>query len=113
MSHGWSYDSGDWWVTCDVCSRKTKASETRRRWDGYQVCKEDWETRQSLDFIRARIDKISVPFVRSIPPDIFVDVPYVVPISCVPETSVGLASVGTADCARADVVTYQPMPPSP
>lgn len=64
MSKGWTYKSGDWNIICDSCGVKTKASKTRQRWDGFQVCPSCWEPRQSLDFIRARQDKISVPFTR-------------------------------------------------
>lgn len=72
MSKNWNYVSGDWNVICDVCSKKIKASEAKQRWDGYIVCKDDYEQRQPLDFIRAREDKISVPFTRPIPTDVFV-----------------------------------------
>lgn len=58
------YRSGDNNLTCDVCGKKIKASESRRRWDGFQVCSEDFEERQPQDFVRARADKISVPVVR-------------------------------------------------
>jgi hypothetical protein len=58
------YRSGDNNLTCDVCGKKIKASESRLRWDGFQVCRDDWEERQPQDFVRARADKISVPVVR-------------------------------------------------
>jgi len=58
------YVSGEFNVTCDVCSRKIKASESRQRWDGFRVCLDDWEPRHEQDFVRARQDKISVPFTR-------------------------------------------------
>lgn len=77
MSRGWDYVPGDHWSTCDVCSKKVKASETRTRWDGYQVCKDDFENRQPQDFVRAKQDKISVPIVRPIPTLVFTDVTYV------------------------------------
>lgn len=56
--------SGEWNVTCDVCSKKIKAHEARHRWDGFIVCAEDYETRHEQDFVRARQDKITVPFQR-------------------------------------------------
>ena len=76
MSRGWNYVSGDWNVVCDSCSLKTKASKTKERWDGFRVCPDCWEPRQSLDFIRAKPDKIRVPFTRPQPDDSFVDVGY-------------------------------------
>lgn len=77
MSKGWSYKSGDWLVICDSCSRKIKASKSKERWDGFRVCSECWEPRHPMDFIRARADKISVPFTRPKTADTFIDVPYI------------------------------------
>ena len=77
MSKGWDYKSGDWLVICDSCSKKIKASKSKERWDGFRVCSECWEPRHPMDFIRARADKISVPFTRPQPADVFIDVPYV------------------------------------
>lgn len=75
------YTSGDWNVTCDVCSRKVKASTTRKRWDGFVVCEDDYETRHPQDFVRARQDKISVPFTRPRPEDLYITVPYYIYIN--------------------------------
>lgn len=77
MSRGWDYKSGDWLVLCDSCAKKIKASTSKARWDGFRVCVDCWEPRHSMDFIRARADKISVPFTRPQPNDIFVSVPYI------------------------------------
>ena len=71
------YKAGEWNVTCDVCSRKIKSGQARKRWDGFIVCPEDYETRHPQDFVRARQDKISVPFTRPIPILTFTDVPYI------------------------------------
>ena len=96
MSKGWNYKSGDWWLQCDVCSKKIKASEAKQRWDGYVVCEEDYENRHPQDFIRAKMDKISVPFTRPRSPDVFIE-----PV-CTFITGLGEADIGTADCAKAD-----------
>jgi hypothetical protein len=61
---GWTYDSGQFNLYCDVCKKKIKANEAKHRWDGLIVCPDDWEMRQPQDFIKAKIDKISVPFSR-------------------------------------------------
>lgn len=66
------YVSGDHNLICDVCSRKIKASESRLRWDGFIVCKDDWEIRHPQDFVKARQDKITVPFSRPRPTDGFI-----------------------------------------
>ena len=105
MSKGWSYISGDYWIQCDVCSKKIKASEAKHRWDGFIVCSDDYENRHPQDFIRAKVDKISVPFSRPRSTDVFTNVTYTIPLSCVPMTSVGEADRGVADCARADIRT--------
>lgn len=70
--------SGEWNVTCDVCSRKIKAHEAKQRWDGFIVCPEDFENRHPQDFVKAQTDKITVPFTRPIPTYVFVSVPYIV-----------------------------------
>jgi len=66
-----TYISGQFNVTCDVCSKKIKAEDAKQRWDGFIVCPDDYEQRHSQDFVRARQDKISVPFTRPIPPEAF------------------------------------------
>lgn len=103
MTKEWNYSSGDWWLICDICGKKIKASESKHRWDGFIVCKEDFENRHPQDFIKAKVDKISVPFSRPRSTDVFVDVAYTVPVSCTPTTSMGEADSGTADCAKADI----------
>lgn len=72
------YESGSFNLICDCCGKKIKASEAKQRWDGFMVCKEDYEQRHPQDFVRARQDKISVPFVRPRPPDIFTNVSYII-----------------------------------
>lgn len=91
------YISGEWNLTCDVCSKKIKAHEAKHRWDGLIVCADDFEHRHEQDFVKAKTDKITVPFQRPIPPDVFVFV-------CTPYTSQGRADMGVADCAIADYI---------
>lgn len=71
------YKSGDWNVICDICSKKIKASESLKRWDGFVVCEDDFEQRHPQDFVRSKEDKISVPFTRPRPTDVFVPVNYI------------------------------------
>ena len=71
------YIPHEWNVVCDVCSKKIKASESRLRWDGLVVCPDDFEHRHPQDFVKARTDKITVPFTRPIPPLTFTNVSYV------------------------------------
>ena len=65
MSKGWMYKPGQWNFYCDVCSKKLKSGEAFHRWDGFIVCKEDYEIRHPMDFIKTRQEKISVPWTRS------------------------------------------------
>lgn len=66
--------SGDWNVLCDICHFKFKASELRKRWDGYYVCEDDWEERHPQDRIKSVPDKQNVPWTRPEPTsDTFID----------------------------------------
>lgn len=84
------YISGGFNVTCDVCSEKVKAHQTRQRWDGFQVCNKCFEERHPQDFIKVKIDKISVPVARPIQtPAYFV---------CTLDQCVAIAGVGVVGC---------------
>ena len=65
------YVSGEWNLICDVCSKKIKASDAKQRWDGLIVCPSDFEHRHPQDYVRAKTDKITVPFTRPRPVDGF------------------------------------------
>lgn len=100
MSTEWRYVSGDWLIICDVCGDKIRSSESKQRWDGLIVCNKDWETRHSLDFIRSRTDKITVPFSRPRPTDIYTESSY-----CTVDgrgAAIGYAVVG---CAITGLIT--------
>jgi hypothetical protein len=56
--------TGDWNAICDECGFKFKASELRKRWDGYMVCKDDFEERHPQDFLKGVPDKQNVPWAR-------------------------------------------------
>lgn len=105
------FKSGDWNITCDVCGKKIKASESKHRWDGFIVCSDDFETRHSLDFIRTRSDKILVPFTRPRGEDIFVSTPWAdnspdyewdmwAAEYCSIDEQTAVAGVGVAGCMR-------------
>lgn len=103
MSREWHYKPGDWYVTCDVCGKKMRASKARHRWDGFLVCDADFENRHPQDFLRTKPDKMSVPFNRPKEIPTFVDVPYIGDsLTCTPAGSSGAAGFATADCAHAD-----------
>lgn len=70
------FKSGTWNCFCQVCGKQIKSDEILRRWDGVYVCKEDYETRHILDFLRPVTEQGSVPFIVPEPADLFIVVPY-------------------------------------
>ena len=65
---------GDWNAICDVCGAKFKASELRKRWDGYMCCSDDWEERHPQDLIRLPKERQAPPWARPVGTDQFVTV---------------------------------------
>lgn len=51
-----------WNVICPVCGFRYKSYELKLRWDGVYVCLKDWETRNIVEFYRARSEDTSVPY---------------------------------------------------
>ena len=61
------YLSGEFNLTCDRCGKKIKAHQAKHEWTGFIVCGDCYETRQPQDFVKAKTDKLTVPFQRPIP----------------------------------------------
>ena len=95
MAKGWNYSPGEWRLICDVCGIKYKSSESKFRWDGLITCPKCFEHRHPQDYLKARPDKITVPFLRPIATEVYTQI-------CDIATSSGYADFGTADCAQAD-----------
>lgn len=91
------YKPGTWNVTCEVCGFQCKSDEIKKRWDGKLVCKDDFENRHSLDFIRPPAERTGVPFSNPEPAPVFVTVIYVF-------AELGLADVAQADIAKTEYV---------
>ena len=89
------YIPHEWNVTCDVCSKKIKASESRLRWDGFLVCIDDYEIRHEQDFVKSKQDQITVPYTRPVPEYIFTDVVY----ACTSDGKTAIAGVAVAGCS--------------
>lgn len=50
------YIPGDHWNTCQRCGFDIRNSETLQEWNGLKVCKQCWEPRHPLDFVRTLPD---------------------------------------------------------
>ena len=70
------FKSGEWNLVCDRCSKKIKADESKLEWTGFIVCNDCYEQRHPQDFVKAKIDKIIVPYIRP-PSDTYIVVPYI------------------------------------
>ena len=68
-----TYRPGDYYVICDECGFKYRASETRKRWDGMRVCTKDYEPRHPQDGVRGRRDRQAVKGARPEPPDVYIE----------------------------------------
>ena len=68
---------GEWNAICDICGWKYKSSQLRKRWDGKMVCDEDFETRHPSDFIRAKSERLTVPYTAAESTDINVGPTYI------------------------------------
>lgn len=93
------FKDGEWNVNCMVCGKKCKSGEIKKRWDGLLVCREDYETRHPMDFLRARQERISVPYSYH-SNDVFVTDPFPTPAYCTQEGSSGIPTYAVAGCMR-------------
>ncbi len=94
---------GDYNLRCDSCGRKIKASQAKKRWDGFWVCPEDWEPRHILDYYHARKDQIGVPWTRDQQrsgTETF-DVQSPATTGCTTFNKQAVAGIGVAGCAIA------------
>jgi len=74
-SLGYTFVGGDPWVQCDRCGFTVRKSDTRKEWNGLQVCTKDFEYRQPQDYVRSKPDKQSFEGARP-PQDSFVTQAY-------------------------------------
>lgn len=58
---------------CDVCGFKFKNYQLKKRWDGYMVCKDDYEMRHPMDFYTTRNDVHQLPWTRPEGKDVFIN----------------------------------------
>lgn len=88
------FKSGVWNANCDVCGRKFKSDQLLPRWDSLMVCKDDWEARHPMDFLRIREEKISAEWVRH-QDDVFINTP-----QCSTAGISSIAGYAVAGCSR-------------
>jgi hypothetical protein len=94
------YQAGVWNAACAICGFKFKSDKLKKNWKGMYVCEQDYETRQPLDFIQARTEKITPPWTR---PEPATDSDIVV---CYLWEDSSYADLAAADCSSADTTTY-------
>jgi hypothetical protein len=74
------YKHASYNTICDGCGFKFKAEELKMRWDGFMMCKKDWNPRQPQDFVRGIADPQAPPWTRPEGTDEFVPFNSVFPI---------------------------------
>lgn len=84
--------SGSHNIICDVCGRRFKFHQVRKRWDNLIVCEKDYELDHPQKYLRVRETGQAVPIIRDEPQDTFVNVCDIVSIQ-------PRAEYGTAGCA--------------
>lgn len=94
------YKSGSWNVFCMICNRKIKSEMALKRWDGLIVCPDDYENRHPMDFLRARQERISVPYTSDTSFDTFNGPTYPQYPFCTAEGASGVPGLATPGCAR-------------
>ena len=94
------FKSGEWNVYCMVCNRKIKSGTALKRWDGLIVCPDDYENRHPMDFLRARQERISVPFTSDTSFDQFNGPDYPQYPFCTAQGSSGEPGFAVAGCMR-------------
>jgi hypothetical protein len=68
-------DLGSYNVTCDRCGKKIKNTSARKEWTGLIVCGRCLDERHPQDFVRARVDHMTVPVARPLPVFTFLTTP--------------------------------------
>ena len=91
------YHKGTFNVICDICGRQYKSYELQKRWDGFMVCKDDFEPRQPQDFVRGVADFQAPPYTRPENADVFVGV-------CTPDGMSCIVDYAVADCCVTDYI---------
>lgn len=89
---------GDWNAVCFVCGQKFKASMLIKHWQGYYVCKDDWEMRHPQDFVKGVPDNQTPPWTQPPPAEVFAPV-------CMPEGLTAYPSYAIPGCVKPSFVS--------
>ena len=96
---GW--ESGNHWVSCDLCGCDIRSADAMQTWDHKIVCPDDWEPRHEQDFVRSRLDNPAAQgLVRPSPPE-----DYIFATGTVCTTNNSLAGTAQAGCAIVGIIT--------
>ena len=98
MTYVATYSKGDWKATCDVCGSIVKASQLRKRWDGFLVDDRCWETRHPQDFVRGVADVQAPLFTRDEPSDTFIPV-------CTPNKATAIVEFASPGCCVVEYIS--------
>lgn len=60
-----------WLAICDRCGFRFDNDQLKRQWNGLMVCPEDFEKRNTQDFVRGVPDRQNPPWVRPEPAEVF------------------------------------------
>jgi len=67
-----------WNAICDVCGFEFLSGKLEKRWDGMMVCKDDFELRHPLDYLKNRMEMSQrLPWIAQEPADIFIGPTYI------------------------------------
>lgn len=83
---------GTWAAICDSCGFRFPSDELRERWDGFMVCKDDYETKHPQLDIRIKPERVAPPWTRPEGTDTFLQNCNIISSSC-------YAGLAVADCA--------------
>lgn len=63
-----------WNAICYFCGRKRKSTDMKKQWQGFWVCKEEWEPRQPQDFVKNVVDNQAPPWSQPPAAPVFIGV---------------------------------------
>lgn len=90
---------GTWRAICDRCGFEFPSDELKETWEGFMVCKNDYETKHPLLDIKIKPERVAPPWTRPEGEDRFI-------LICNIISSSAYTGLAVADCARADNIQF-------